>query len=38
MGTHEKPQPKPAPNDPPGSGDGVPADVVKPGEGKRKPK
>lgn len=36
MGSHGKPTSSPAPNDPPGSGDGVPADVVKPGSGGHK--
>jgi hypothetical protein len=36
VGKHDKPNPSPPPNDPPGSGDGVPEDVRKSGGGDRK--
>jgi hypothetical protein len=36
VGKHDKPSPDQPPNDPPGSGDGVPEDVRKDGGGKHK--
>jgi hypothetical protein len=36
MGAHDKPAPPQPPNDPPGSGDGVPGEIIKPGDGKHK--
>lgn len=39
MGKHDKPASDPQPSpDPPGNGDGVPADVTKPGGGDHKKK